>query len=448
MPLLIKGARVIDSAVGVDDVLDILIEDGLIARLAKDIDPGGVGAPDGVDVLDATGLIAAPGFIDMHVHLREPGEKFKEDIESGTRAAAAGGFTAIACMANTDPVNDTSSITERIMKRARESAVCWVYPIGAVSEGLKGEHITEMADQKGAGCVAFSDDGMPVRTAQLMRSALEYSGMLGIPILDHAEDLSLSSGRVMNEGAMATALGLGANPTASEDICVFRDIRLARLTGSPLHILHITSAGAVELVRQAKREGAPVTCEATPHHFTLTDAAIVGFNSAAKMAPPLRSEADRQALLAGLKDGTIDAIASDHAPHYVADLQVEFDAVPFGVVGLETAVPLAIEVLVHGGVLTLAEMIAKFTEGPARILNLPGGTLKEGAPGDVTLLNLERQYEVIPERFESRGRNTPFAGRKLRGCAAATVVRGRIVMNRIAGEMTINADVEISAGKV
>ena len=441
MPLLIKGARVIDPASGLDDVLDILIEEGRVARLEKNITPGGA------EVLDASGLIAAPGFIDMHVHLREPGEEYKEDIESGTRAAAAGGFTAVACMANTDPVNDSSSITERIMKRARELAACRVYPIGAVSEGLEGEHITEMADQKAAGCVAFSDDGMPVSTAQLMRSALEYAGMLGIPILDHAEDMSLSWGRVMNEGAMATAMGLGANPAASEDICVFRDIRLARLTGSPLHILHITSAGAVELVRQAKREGVHVTCEATPHHFTLTDAAIAGFNSAAKMAPPLRSEADRQALLAGLKDGTIDAIASDHAPHYEAELQVEFDAVPFGIVGLETAVPLALEILVHGGVLNLAEMIAKFTGGPARILNLPGGTLKEGAPGDVTLLDPGREYEVVPERFESRGRNTPFAGRKLRGCAAATVVGGRIVMNRIAGGMTINAGMHIPAGK-
>ncbi|MBT5369798.1 MAG: dihydroorotase, partial [Nitrospinaceae bacterium] len=354
----------------------------------------------------------------------------------------------IACMANTDPINDTSSITERIMKRTREAAACRIHPIGAVSEGLGGEHITEMADQKAAGCVAFSDDGLPVKTAQLLRSALEYAGMLGMPILDHAEDMSMSQGQVMNEGTISTALGLGANPTASEDICVFRDIRLAKLTGSPLHILHISSAGAVELVRQAKREGVPITCEATPHHFTLTDEAIAGFNSTAKMAPPLRSEADRQALLEGLKDGTIDAIASDHAPHYEAELQVEFDAVPFGIVGLETAVPLAMEILVHGGVLTLPEMIAKFTSGPAQILNLPGGTLKEGAPGDVTLLDPERVYEVTPERFESRGRNTPFAGRKLRGCAAATVVAGKIVMNQIAGDMVINTDVEISAGKV
>ncbi len=434
MPLLIKGARLIDPAGGVDAALDILIEGGLIARMGKNISPG-----EGDEVLDAAGLVAAPGFIDMHVHLREPGQEYKEDIESGTRAAAAGGFTALACMANTEPVNDTSSITERILKRARESAACRVYPIGAVSVGLEGGRLTEMADQKAAGCVAFSDDGVPVRTAQLMRTALEYAGMLGVPVLDHAEDMSLSGGRVMNEGAVSTELGLEANPAASEDICVFRDIRLSRLTGAHVHILHISTGGAVGLVRHAKNNGTRVTCEATPHHFTLTDEDIRGFNSGAKMAPPLRSEADRQALLAGLRDGTIDAVASDHAPHYEAELQVEFDAVPFGIVGLETAVPLALDGLVHGGVLTLPEMIAKFTTGPAGILGLPGGALKEGAPADITLLDPEREYEVIPEAFESRGRNTPFGGRKLRGCAAATIVGGTIVMNRIKGEMTIDA---------
>jgi len=437
MPLLIKGARLVDPAAGVDGALDILIEGGLIARVGRDIPPR-----EGDEVLDAAGLVAAPGFIDMHVHLREPGEEYKEDIESGTRAAAAGGFTALACMANTDPVNDTSSITERILKRARETAACRVYPIGAVSAGLEGERLAEMADQRAAGCVAFSDDGVPVRTAQLMRLALEYAGMLGAAVLDHAEDMSLSRGRVMNEGAVSTSLGLEANPAASEDICVFRDIRLAALTRSRLHILHTTSGGAIDLIRTAKNNGLKVTCEVTPHHFTLTDEAIYGFNSAAKMAPPLRSETDRLALIAALRDGTVDAIASDHAPHYEAELQVEFDAVPFGIVGLETAVPLAIDRLVHGGILSLAEMIAKFTEGPARILGVPGGTLTEGSPGDVTLLDPERMSEVRPERFESRGRNTPFGGWKLKGCAAATVVGGKIVMNSMndnRGEMTIAA---------
>ncbi len=442
MPLLIKGGRLIDPAGGTDGKLDLLIEGGLIAKAGKNLS-----APEGAEVLDAAGLIVCPGFIDIHTHLREPGQEYKEDIESGTRAAAAGGFTALACMANTDPVNDTSSITERILKRARESAACRVYPIGAVSAGLEGGRLTEMADQIEAGCVAFSDDGVPVRSAQLMRSALEYAGMLGVPVLDHAEDMSLSGGRVMNEGAVSTALGLGANPSASEDICVFRDIRLAELTGAPVHILHISTARAVALVREAKARGVRVTCEATPHHFTLTHEEIQGFNSSAKMAPPLRTEEDRAALVAGLKDGTIDAIATDHAPHYEAELQVEFEAVPFGIVGLETAVPLALDRLVHGGALTLTEAIERLTAGPARVLGLPGGSLKEGAPGDVTILDPEREYEVIPERFESRARNTPFGGLKLRGCAVATVVGGKIVMNRISGEMTISAGAPVPAGE-
>ena len=441
MPLLIKGSRLIDPAEGVDGAFDLLIEGGRVARVDRDIPPRG-----GDDVLDAGGLVAAPGFIDVHVHLREPGEEYKEDIESGTRAAAAGGFTAVACMANTDPVNDSSSITERILKRAREAAACRVHPIGAVSAGRRGERLTEMADQRAAGCVAFSDDGAPVRTAQLMRSALEYAGMLGVPILDHAEDMSLSGGRVMNEGAISTALGLDANPAASEDICVYRDIRLAALTGSRLHILHTTSGGAVGLIREAKNKEIGVTCEVTPHHFTLTDEEIQGFNSAAKMAPPLRSEADRQALIAGLKDGTIEAIASDHAPHYEAELQVEFDALPFGVVGLETAVSLALDRLVHSGSLTLAQMISKFTAGPAKILGLAGGSLRVGAPGDVTILDPEREYEVVPEAFESRGRNTPFGGMKLRGRAAAAIVGGKVVMNRISGETVIDAGFPADAG--
>jgi dihydroorotase len=442
MPLLIKGGRLIDPAGQLDDKLDLLIGGGLIAKVGKKI-----ATPEGAEVLDASGLIVCPGFIDIHTHLREPGQEYKEDIESGTRAAAAGGFTAIACMANTDPVNDTSSITGRILKRARDSAACRVYPIGAVSAGLEGERLTEMADQIGAGCVAFSDDGVPVRTAQLMRSALEYAGMLGVPILDHAEDMSLSGGRAMNEGAVSTALGLGANPSASEDICVFRDIRLAELTGAPVHILHISTARAVDLVRDAKSRGVRVTCEATPHHLTLTHEEIQGFNSSAKMAPPLRTEEDRAALVEGLKDGTIDAIATDHAPHYEAELQVEFEAVPFGIVGLETAVPLTLDRLFHGGALTLPEAIQKFTAGPAKVLGLPGGTLEKGAPGDVTLLDPEREYEVIPEKFESRARNTPFGGEKLRGCAVATVVGGKIVMNRtLGGEMSIDAGAEIVAG--
>ncbi|MEK6710387.1 MAG: dihydroorotase [Nitrospinota bacterium] len=434
MPLLVKGGRVIDPASGTDEALDLLIEGGRVARRGR-----GLAAPKGAEVLDAKGLVVAPGFIDMHVHFREPGQEYKEDIESGTRAAAAGGFTSVACMANTDPVNDTSSITERILKRAREVGSCRVHPIGAVSPGMKGEALTEMAEQQAAGAVAFSDDGVPVRTAALMRAALDYAGMLGAPILDHAEDRSLSQGKVMHEGRVSTLLGLSGNPAASEDICVFRDIRLAELTGGRLHILHLSSRGAVGLLREARKRGARVSGEATPHHFTLTHEALMGFNSSAKMAPPLREEEDRQALLEGLRDGTIEVIASDHAPHHEADLQVEFDEVPFGVVGLETAVPLALDRLHHAGVLTLPQLISKFTAGPAKALGLKLGTLAEGAPGDVTLLDPGRELIVDPESFESRGRNTPFGGWRLKGCAVATVVNGEIRMNRIAGPMQIFA---------
>ncbi len=433
MPLLIRGGRLIDPADGVDQICDILIEEGKVAHRRKSILPR-----SGDEIIDAEGLVVAPGFIDMHVHFREPGQEYKEDIESGTRAAAAGGFTGVACMANTDPVNDTSSITERILKRAREVGACRVFPIGSVSVGLEGEELTEMAEQMEAGAVAFSDDGVPVKTAALMRSALEYAGMLGVSVLDHAEDLSLSGARVMNEGAVSTLLGLAGNPAASEDICVHRDIRLAELTGGRLHILHITSAGAVDLVRWAQARGIRVTAEVTPHHFSLTDEVILDFNSSAKMAPPLRGEASRQALLEGLKDGTISVIASDHAPHYEAEIQREFDAVPFGIVGLETTVSLALDKLVGGGVFTLSEMIAKFTTGPCEVLGLPYGTLREGAPGDVTILDPEREVLVDPETFESYGRNTPFAGWKLKGCAVATIVGGSVRMSRIEGEMKIS----------
>ncbi len=430
MPLLVKGGRLIDPSDRTDERLDLLIQEGRIARRAPEIVPR-----PGDEVLDAGGLVVVPGLIDMHVHLREPGEEYKEDIESGTRAAAAGGFTAVACMANTDPVNDHISVTEGILKRAREAGACRVFPIGAVSHGLKGEGITEMAEQKAGGAVAFSDDGVPVRTSALMRTALEYAGMLGVPILDHAEEDSLTRGKVMHEGTVSTLHGLAGNPAAAEDIWVYRDIRLAELTGAHVHILHLSSRGAVEHVRAAKARGVRVSAEVTPHHIALTHEALTGFDAAAKMAPPVREEADRQALLEGLADGTIEVLATDHAPHYEAELQVELDAVPFGIIGLETAVSLVLDRLVGGGVLTLPEAISKLTAGPAKVLNLPHGTLAEGAAGDVTLLDLGREVTVDPDTFESRGRNTPFAGWTLKGCAVAAIVAGEIRMNRIAGEV-------------
>ena len=426
MSLLIKNGRIVDPITKTDEILDLLLENGKIVKKSKDIRK-----KSGTEILDASNLIVCPGFIDMHVHFREPGQEYKEDIQSGTSSAVAGGFTAVACMANTDPVNDSSSITERILKKTREVGSCRVYPIGAVSIALQGEKLSELSDQFLAGAVAFSDDGFPIKDSFVMRSALEYSKMLGVTILDHAEDMSLSKDKVMHEGIVSTALGLSANPDASEDICVYRDLRLAELTGGKLHILHVSSKGAVDLIRNAKKKGVNVTCEVTPHHFSLTDEEIRGFNSSFKMAPPLRDEEHRLALIDGLKDGTIDVIASDHAPHDQADLEVEFDRVPFGVVGLETAVPLALDRLVDKGILTLSEMIAKFTIGPSKAIGVPCCEIEEGALADLTILDLEKIYTVIPDNFKSRSKNTPFAGWKLKGCPVATIVNGEFAMNNV-----------------
>ncbi len=426
MSLLIKNGRIVDPIKGTDETLDLLVEYGKITEISKNIRK-----KSNSEILDASNLVVCPGFIDMHVHFREPGQEYKEDIQSGTSSAVAGGFTAVACMANTEPVNDSSSITEKILNKTREVGSCKVYPIGAVSVGLKGEKISELSDQHFAGAIAFSDDGYPIKDSFLMRSALEYSKMLGVTILDHAEDVSLSEGKVMHEGTVSTTLGLSANPDASEDICVYRDLRLAELTGGKLHILHVSSKGAVDLIRNAKKKDVKVTCEVTPHHFSLTDEKIRGFNSSFKMAPPLRDEKHRIALIEGLKDGTIDVIASDHAPHDQADLEVEFDRVPFGVVGLETAVSLALDRLVHEGVLTLSEMVSKFTLGPSNAIGIPCHGIEEGSVADLTILDLEKKYTVIPDNFKSRAKNTPFEGWELKGCPVATIVDGKIEMQNI-----------------
>ena len=426
MSLLIKNGRIVDPIKGTDEILDLLVEYGKITEISKNIRK-----KSSSEILDASNLVVCPGFIDMHVHFREPGQEYKEDIQSGTSSAVAGGFTAVACMANTEPVNDSSSITEKILNKTREVGSCKVYPIGAVSVGLKGEKISELSDQHFAGAIAFSDDGYPIKDSFLMRSALEYSKMLGVTILDHAEDVSLSEGKVMHEGTVSTTLGLSANPDASEDICVYRDLRLAELTGGKLHILHVSSKGAVDLIRNAKKKDVKVTCEVTPPHFSLTDEKIKGINSSFKMAPPLRDEKHRIALIEGLKDGTIDVIASDHAPHDQADLAVEFDRVPFGVVGLETAVSLALDRLVHEGVLTLSEMVSKFTLGPSNAIGIPCHGIEEGSVADLTILDLEKKYTVIPDNFKSRAKNTPFEGWELKGCPVATIVDGKIEMQNI-----------------
>lgn len=424
MNLLIRGGRVIDPANGVDAAADVLILEGRIARVGP-----GLAAPEGTPAVDAGGRVVAPGFIDMHAHLREPGYEYKETVATGTRAAAAGGFTAVAAMANTLPVNDTRAVTDYILAKARSEGVVRVFPIGAVSKGLRGEELAELGELAEAGCVAYSDDGRPVMNSALLRRALEYAQAFAKPIISHAEDAYLAAGGVMHEGFVSTDLGLKGIPAAAEEIMVARDLALAELTGTPLHIAHVSTAGAVRLIRDAKARGVPVTAEVTPHHLLLTDEAVRGFDPNTKMNPPLRGKRDVEALREALADGTLDALATDHAPHALSDKEVEYDLAPFGIVGLETAVPLCLTHLVREGVLDLRTFIARLTVGPARILDLPLGTLTPGAPGDVTILDLGREIAIDPSRFYSRSRNTPFAGWRCVGAPWMTVVGGRVVMS-------------------
>jgi dihydroorotase len=418
--LLVKGARVVDPIAGLDAVRDVLVEDGIVTKVEARI------THSGVPVLDATGLVACPGFLDMHVHLREPGQEYKETIASGTRAAVAGGFSAVACMANTSPPNDSVPITQAILRIAREEGFARVYPIAAVTKLMEGKELTEFGELARAGAVAFSDDGKPIADAALMRRALEYAGMFDRPVIDHAEEPSLAGGGQVNEGWLSTRLGLKGLPSAAEDVHVARDIMLSEMTGSAVHVAHLSTAGAVALVRGAKKKGLRVTCEVAPHHFLLDEEAVGAFDTAAKMKPPLRAPADVKALLRGLADGTIDCIATDHAPHHHDEKDVPFDQAAFGIVGLETAVSLALHHLVREEVVTLARLVELFSVNPSRILGVPGGSLTPGHPGDLTLLDLSRVVTVTPERFETKGRSTPFGGLELTGCPAATVVGGRV----------------------
>lgn len=417
MNLLIRNGRVVDPSQELDGKFDILIEDGLISRVDRRIQLAGI------DTIDAQGLLVTPGLIDLHTHLREPGQEHKETIASGTRAAVAGGYTAVCAMANTVPPNDERAVTEMMLAEAARHGACHVYPIGAVSRGLKGEALAELADLRAGGCVAVSDDGKPVYNAQLMRRALEYCSMLGIPVIAHEEDADLTEGGVMHEGYYSTLLGMNGMPAASEESMVARDVILARLTGAHLHIAHLSTAGAVDAVRSARAAGVRVTCEVTPHHLALGDDLVQSFSTNLKMNPPLRSPEHRQAILDGIADGTVDAIATDHAPHHFDEKNVEFDLAPFGVIGLETAFAVSHQELVLKKIIGLSRLIDLMSCGPARIFRLPGGTLAAGSLGDVALFDLDDTFIVAPP-FASKALNTPFAGQTLRGRVVATVVGG------------------------
>jgi dihydroorotase len=420
--LLIRGGRIVDPANAVDAVQDLLIENGQIARMAARIAP-----PQGATVVDAPGKLVCPGFIDMHVHLREPGHEYKETVATGTRAAAAGGFTAVCCMANTSPVNDTRAVTDYILAKARSEGVVRVYPIGAVTRGLDGEELAELAELAEAGCVGFSDDGKCVMNAELYRRAMEYTLPFGAPVISHAEDHALAAGGCMHEGVVSTELGLRGIPAAAEDVMVARDILLAELTGAHVHIAHLSTAGAVRLVRDGKARGVRVTAEVTPHHLLLTDEAVRGWDGNTKMAPPLRTKRDTEALVEALADGTIDCVATDHAPHAVADKEGEFDRAANGIVGLETAVTLLYDRLVRPGLLPLSTLVARLSRDPARLLGVPGGTLTAGATADVTLIDPDAAVTIDPARFASKSRNTPFGGWTATGRPWMTIVGGTVV---------------------
>jgi dihydroorotase len=420
--LLLKGGRVVDPGRALDGELDLLLVDGEVAELDTRV------AARGAQVIDVSGLVVCPGFIDLHTHLRQPGREDKETIATGTLAAAAGGFTAVCAMPNTDPVNDTAGITRSIVETASREGAVRVWPIGAITRGSKGEELAEYGDLREAGCVAVSDDGRPVASARVMRRALEYAKAFDLTVIDHCEEPTLSQGACMNEGPVATLMGLRGVPGVSEAIVVERDVLLAELTGGKVHIAHASTAASVDAVRRGKARGVRVTAEATPHHLLLTDEAVraTEYDTSTKMNPPLRAEEDRQALIQGLRDGAIDCIATDHAPHTVDDKRVEYDQAAFGIVGLETAVALCLDRLVATGLISLRRLVELLSTRPAAILGLPGGTLAPGAPADVTVLDLSRRHKVDPARFRSKGRNTPFGGWALRGAPALTIVRGRV----------------------
>ena len=425
MKRLLRGGRVVDPANGRDGVFDVLIDGDRIADVGKNL------KADGAEVVDVpAGLIVCPGFIDMHVHLREPGQEHKETVATGVASAVAGGFTAVACMPNTKPVNDNAGVTQLILQKAREAGLARVYPIGAVSRGQKGEELADIAELKAAGCVAVTDDGLPVATAILARRALEYTSMFDMPMIEHCEDQSLKGDGVAHEGYVASQLGLRGIPGEAESIMVERDVSLAELTGAHVHIAHMSAHQSLRAVRAGKERGVHVTCEVAPHHFTLTDDSLDGtvkYDTNFKMNPPLRAAADRDAMLDGIVDGSVDVIATDHAPHHIDEKMVEFDRAPFGIVGLETAVPIVFDRLVHAGRISLKRMIELMSVNPARLMNVRGGRLDEGSPADITVLAPDLSTTIEAGKLVSKSKNTPFDRWRLTGGVAATIVGGRVV---------------------
>lgn len=420
MKLLIKNGTIITRD-KTESNRDILVVDGKISRIDENI-------TDYADqVIDAFGLAVLPGLVDAHCHLRDPGYEYKEDIRSGSMSAAKGGFTSIACMPNTNPVIDNESVVRTVVEKARREAVVNVYPIGAITKGLQGNELAEIGSMKEAGIVAVSDDGRPVMQASVMKKALIYAGRLGLPVISHCEDLDLAEGGSMNEGETSTRLGIHGIPSAAEDVMVAREIILSEYTGMPVHIAHVSTKGAVEMIRQAKKRGVPVTAETCPHYFTLTEKACEGYNTNAKMNPPLRTQEDVDAVIQGLKDGTIDIIATDHAPHHFDEKNVEFEMAANGIVGFETALPLALTYLVGPGILTLNQLVEKMSARPAEILKINKGDITPGADADIFLVNLDEEYIINPDEFLSKSRNTPFAGFKVKGRVKYTIVGGRVV---------------------
>ncbi len=431
-PVLLRGGRLVDPEQGIDGVHDLLLHEGKVARVTPPDGSGGTSSgdatlPEGTETLDCTGLVVTPGLIDVHVHLREPGGEHKETIATGARSAAAGGFTAVCSMPNTDPVIDSPATVGFVAAAGRAAGAARVYPLGALSMGQKGERLTEIGELVEAGAVGITDDGLPVMDSGLMRRALEYALAFDIPVADHAEDVGLSKGGVMNEGTVSARMGLRGKPNAAEDVHVARDLMVAELTGGHIHIQHVSTRHAVELIRQAKARGVRVTAEASPHHLLLTDAAVEGYDTNAKMNPPLRIEADRLAVVEGFLDGTLDTLATDHAPHHYDEKEQAFDDAPFGIVGLETAVGLILTRFVHEGRMDLATFVERASAAPARAFHLEGGTLAVGSPADVTVLDPELRWRVDPSTFRSKSRNTPFGGWELRGRAVRTIVGGRSV---------------------